>query len=318
MRPLLPLLPLLLGLGCTASQDQIVPGGAEGADGSAGPDGNDSGATDEDPSGELTWDTGFLEETADPAVSMFTGEELAARLEATLAVLGDVAPHLVYADYVAIMAKGDELCPGDPMSYMRGLEGCTADTGYTYTGKSEYVDDDLPGPDGSWRHFQGFLLADFVYIEPDGTRFFGSGRAERSSSYTEDGEEQTPQLSINGSWRYPKSETLWLAQGLSSSLSATRELKNGALRLNGGLASGDAILFYDGLSFEDLACPEVPTRGSILLRQPDGSWNTLTFRGGCDPCFDAVWDGELSVGSGCVDLAEFHELNFSRFDEDLF
>ena len=309
---------LWLALACASPAD---PAAVEASE----EDTNDTDDTDdtevEDPAGDLTWDSGFFEDPPEQSQPLFTAEELATQLNEALAVLGDVAPKPALAEYVRLMAQGDESCPGDPMSYILGLQGCTSSTDYTYTGLSIFVDSSTTSGEGIIRELVGFQLADIVFIEPDGTRFAGAGLLDRTSRYQGEGNFIDSTIRVTGSWVYEKSDTIWLAQGLSATLNVMEIPSGGdspALVIRGGVATGDISLAYNALTFGDPVCPDTPRSGSeIQLRQPDGSWNTLAFKGDCTGCFTASWDGREELGEACVDLSGLYAFYIDAFEQDL-
>jgi hypothetical protein len=192
--------------------------------------------------------------------------------------------------FLALMAEGDEQCPGDPLVLdpnLLGLEGCRAESGVSYAGHGSYSEVESTGED-AWN-----LSADFEITAADGARYLGGGRASRSVRYTDEG--ALVYQEIEGTWR-DEGDGGWLGRGLSAYLTLSRE-ESGWLTLEGGGGGGDLALSLEEVRFgPDCQGGE----GALSIYQPGGGWYELALD--CSGCGELAF-GDVELGEACPDLS---------------
>ncbi len=307
-------------LGCTRSTGigGLSPTGQvpAGEDGSGS---DDTQTADGDDGSDLSWDSGVWGNPGEASSPAHTAAELGALLTDHVEFLGDVGPHQLMPDYLALMAEGDSDCPGEDVAFGDNGTTCTSLSGYTYSGVARWYAGALGAEGERDRSIEGFTLADFVYSTPEGHRYVGTGSSERTV-YTEDGEVSEWQHFVSGSWVYSESEIPWLSQGVSSTARVQVVVVPGgphSVAISGAWGSGDYAISFDRLVFSDGSCPGTPSEGTIRLRQPDASWNYLVTHGDCSPCFDVTWQEELELGEVCVELDTFRDVLVAYAEQEV-
>ena len=220
----------------------------------------------------------------------WTAEEAEAELERLLAWPLPHS-HRLRDLYLEAVRSGDALCPGEGDSLEDGsipLEGCTASTGWTYRGLSEYSESD----DGERVEYE-LSIADFYITDSDGNTFSVGGRLE----YTGDVADGSFEGESRGSFTWPGREG-WLDGGASLALTVSGAPTVFPNELHGavGSLSGEGDLFFDHLGSESTSpC----TDGAVEIRDPSGIW--LRLEPDCDGC-GQLSAGDLELGEVCVDL----------------
>jgi hypothetical protein len=236
----------------------------------------------------------------------YTAEEAAAQMkEAVRFGLPSTAD--LWSVWTELVSHGDNDCPGSANGEM-ALEvfdpnGCTAGSGYWYQGVGGggvgWIDED---GDGSRELYLEALKADGTMRTPDGTSFRFGG----DMSLTARGDARYAEVSAEllGTYSYPSSTALWLAEGASSALymEGTREDNVWKLTLNGGITvTEQAVGFKDyGLNG---ACGAYPS-GAAAVRDNVGYWYELVYdETTCDGCGEVTFDHNQPLGRACVDLS---------------
>jgi hypothetical protein len=238
----------------------------------------------------------------DPSTPWYSAEDLAQ----ILLDLGDMGlPHAraLRDTYQALMVNGDDDCPGSLTEIVGDLEGCTADTGWYYSGLLTYVVEQST-EDGAVQSNFWTDTCDFQIVDPEGLALIGGGDIEARYS-VESGGFLVSSSVVKGSWTWPLSEHPWLAQGMSTDL---------AFRLESGGESGDSLnlwgtlgtegfdIYMDNLFFGQNCSGQVAS-GSAWIRQADGTWYELVWADDCSGCFSVRWDFREELGEACVDLS---------------
>jgi hypothetical protein len=242
----------------------------------------------------------------------WSSEEVAEELDGALA-FGLPRADVLSENILDLLARGDDACPGHSTQISHtiwGLEGCTAETGYSYRGILVY-EEQLEESDGFQVLQQFTSTADFEIIYPTGETFLGGGSFQYERRL-QDGHEsiQQSRSSIQGMWEDPMHEESWLAEGISAYLSMEMdELKEGdgeLLQIEGSLGIGGRHLYFDALEYSSDECDEGPRSGAIWIRQPDSSWFQLTYDSDCG-CPELTWNGTEALGELCVDTSVIRE-----------
>ena len=239
----------------------------------------------------------------------WTKEEVGEELEAALSY--GLPRGEVFRDHIlALLAQGDADCPGheDQISSVEyGLEGCVADSGYTYRGILVY-EEEFDEDESTQVLLQKVSMADFEIIHPSGEIFYGGGSMdyERLQPLDANGHRESRAL-IRGMWADPLHEESWFSTGVSTYLSMLMEEDNGEtmLQLEGTLGIGGHHLYFNNIEFLSSDCDTQPRSGSIWIRQPDSSWFQLEFPADCG-CPDLMWNDTEAFGTLCVDTSIIH------------
>ncbi len=210
-------------------------------------------------------------------------------------------PWTLQSEYLGVLSNGDRGCPGHE-TYIDDthLYGCTAGSGWFYSGVSEYHQRSDTESGVYWEGIE--VLGDLLFRSPAGGEFEVGGHAlwrfwrDESFSVTRITTEHS------GSWRWEEHDS-WLAHTVSGlyQLDLQRD------------AGGDAVVTVDGalrvfdtdFAFEDFvlseACGWEPS-GVVSLRDPSGVWSRMDFGDACAPCAEARF-GEASLGEACLDTS---------------
>jgi hypothetical protein len=267
----------------------------------AGCDGNTvgCGAPCEDFEGDDP-DTGVPLYVREEPEAELTAEEVGQRL---FEVFGQGFPNgeLVKDTYLAMMAMGDPTCPASETILTEAyILGCTAESGYYFSGVCVYdeqLQSDELGSTLTWG-----LGGDFSLNYPDGAEFAAGGGATYTGHRAPDGTERF-QATLRGTW-YDESQANWLGQGFSGLFSVEGGLTAGkpALEVHGGVAVGEADLFFDHVSWDWAGSCEGAPSGGVRLRDTRGYWYVWTLDDDCDPCGNVLFHGEIDLGELCLDL----------------
>lgn len=240
-----------------------------------------------------------------PAAVLSAEEATAAVATGTRHGLPD--PVGLYTAYRALMARGDEDCPGPGEQLMDNvvpLTGCTSASGVTYAGVSlvETEEQMLGGRDGD----AVLLGGDFSIVDVDGTRMDHGGQV--SWMATDTNGKPVYRAEALGTFSYGGGAP-WHAAGVSAVLTMELALparKEPVLTLSGGLGTEGVDLWFDDLRLDPDACAAGPSRGAVEVRDPSGAWWTLTFGETCDGCGALAYPGADPV-EACVDLVPVYE-----------
>jgi hypothetical protein len=213
----------------------------------------------------------------------------------------------IFSRYYALLALGDEECPGSALAGGFGVFGsCTAESGVVFSGVSSLdVVDGRVYEDGEWVSGEYFIRtspADYVITRTDGTALEAGGFIQfRRSS---EGMDHRWTGGIEGSWRDSGAEG-WLGQGISSGVLIQGGSRDGAplfLELDGAYTVGSASLSFDRLSVHPGDCPDGFDQGSVAFRDGGGSLVTVAFSP-CSVCGPGVLSDGTELGEICVDPA---------------
>ena len=201
----------------------------------------------------------------------WTADEASTQLLSLLAVGLPDAEHVVQS-YMALMAQGDETCPGGDGVQMAGsvpVVGCTAESGVFYQGITTYTDI-ATETETSW-----VFTADMTLVDADGHEFAAGGTATVIS-----GNDGTLRRStVAGSFGYEAGERA-LALGYSAGEFSLVNSEFG-VEIDGGIAVGAWAADFSSLLYV-ADCDGM--EGAIDVRSPSGAWWTLTFPEPCTPC----------------------------------
>lgn len=224
----------------------------------------DTGAVQTAPLPDPSWDAGQVSLSIDDALA-----------------LGLPDPGALLLEFQGMWTGADDDCPTTRGDYSMTLivTTCIADSGYRYGGVSTYEPED----DG------GFWLLGDGFIDDDQDRTFSlAGELELVL------EDDTWESRLTGIWGYPGSPVGWIAEVPGLALWATGAGEE--MSLGGSYGLGDTDLF-----FEDVVLADSCVTGAIWLRDPQGSWYTLTLAETCDGC-GSVSYGDEELGEACVNI----------------
>lgn len=181
-------------------------------------------------------------------------------------------------------AQGDASCPGAASTIADGnITGCTASTGYSYSGFGGYSDVDDTDRVG-W-----VLKADARVSTPSGESFWVGGHVGHLDGDSESIEE------IEGTWLW-EADDAWLAEWTSG---LWRLTFTDTLRIDGALTFRGLSIAAEAVEVDDAGC----VGGSLSIRDPGGGWHQLGLDAEtCDGCAQATFEGE-PTGEVCLDLA---------------
>lgn len=213
-------------------------------------------------------------------------------------------PQAALADYVELMGHTDPSCPDAAFSEgFLELDGCTADSGYTYRGSAGLVraDTRVIADDGSWTggYELYFAPADYVILRPDGTGLVAGGNAQVRISHANG--QASWNLRLTGTFADAGAGG-WLAGGYSGELAIRGDDAGGPHQtLDGALSVGGAAVTFASVGVAPQTCADGLTGGTIGVRQPDATWYSIALPEGCGSCGEAVWNGTEAIGAVCVD-----------------
>ena len=199
--------------------------------------------------------------------------------------------------YFEMLSHGDDKCPGhDTHIDDTFLYGCSADTGYWYSGVSEFIQQSGEGYDAD------VVAGDFKFIDWKGQAFNAGGHV--ALVFNQGNNQRGWIIEISGSWIWEGEPVYsWLANGVSGSLQVT---------LNSA-SEGDFMMFNGALSLNDISldftdfkllstCDDNTAVGVLSIRDPTGTWHSLDYGDQCSPCAQVSWEGE-PTGELCPDLS---------------
>jgi hypothetical protein len=235
----------------------------------------------------------------------WTAEEVGQQIDAALAS-GVPDPGLVFESYEELLSHGDDDCPGSTFNGGFLVVGiCSTSDGYQFSGSAGVTIEDtrVVAEDGS---FSGAAMrmsspADYLILRPDGTGLAAGGNLTQRVS-SENGQVLWS-TEVRGSFRDDGVDG-WLGAGFSATLRWSGREDSGVVYSD---VIGDLTLHGISLQLEDFhlspeTCSDGAELGTIMLRQHDATWYTLTLDGPCSRCGDVVWDDREELGEACVDL----------------
>lgn len=207
-------------------------------------------------------------------------------------------PRLLRETYLSLMSLGDEHCPGDPEQIVAIVWGCTAASGWTYAGTTEYKESGRSSDHEGWK-----LLGDATIDGPDGERFVIGGHA-----YLDHKEDEGVRWDseIQGTWSYRGAEG-WLDPGVSAKfqLNGFRDGETATVTLDGGLGAEDIELVFEALTL-DMSCA-AGARGDLWLRDTSGGWFLAEFQEDCAQCAALSFEGQPLSEPLCLDFSALTE-----------
>ncbi len=224
--------------------------------------------------------------------------ELEAALTEALAD-GFPEPWSIRDDYLDFFAHGDGTCPAhDDYLDDTQIYGCTTESGYWFSGISDYVtESDASSGTEYW-----VVAGDLLFIDPEGLRFEGGGHMIVDAVTT--GEEMELGALLMGTWGWEGHEGWLGGEGSSSALelSWSQSGEGTRLTIDGATNWSGLSLYFDALVFTS-DC-DAPTEGALSIRDPSGAWH-WTSPSDCAPCAEVFFggaDGE-GIGEACLDLS---------------
>jgi hypothetical protein len=239
------------------------------------------------------------------AAPRWTAAEVGAQVDRALA-LGLPGPEHPLATYLELLRHRDAGCPITTTPNGFEVFGiCTAASGYSYSGVADLLIEDSrdEATPNAGALFVITAPADYFIVRPDGTQFGAGGTLTLNN--VRDSAGLHTRSTISGTWQ-DEGDTGWLGSGFSGSLGISRNFApEGSVQLSvdGSLTIGGSSLAFDRLELSPGACADGFRAGAIAVRQPDSSWFTLTFAGGCTACGQVTWQDGSPQGQACVDPA---------------
>lgn len=238
----------------------------------------DTGADPSDTSTGPT-DTGTPWE---PAAPSWDAAGVAEHLDAALSP-GLPDPASLIAAFEAIVAAGGtEGCPNyHDLNMNAPINGCVAPSGYLYAGLVMYAP-----TEGATDSFE--LSGDAYVNDPQQRTFQLAGKIVQAV------DDAAWSLEWDGTWGYPGADG-WLIGVPSAALLVTHDGDGTTLR--GGYGVGEDAAYFHDVTVDGAGAPT----GALGLRDPAGSWYTLTFAGSADGCGTVEYAG-AALGEACVPL----------------
>lgn len=261
-----------------------------------------------------TPDAGAPPYVAEDPAPLWTAEEVGTTLNQTFGT-GFPNGTLLRDTYLGMLSQGDYgECPIFTGEYSgpfpddlteQNILGCTASSGYSYSGVCQYDEETFEGETGTtviWA-----LGGDFELAYPDGARFGAGGGVAWQGHRAADGVDSSFETTIRGTW-FDESSEVWLGQGFSGLFSVRGSETSGipSLGIHGGVAIGDIDLFFDEMSWDWATCDGLP-HGQVRLRDTRGYWYVWTLEDDCDACGDVIFHGDTNLGELCLDLSSVGE-----------
>lgn len=253
------------------------------------------------------YDSGFWEDVRPSSEPWHTADEVAAMFTAWQTEVGLPFSEDTLREYFRWLDLGDTACPGDGPSMTIALSGCTADSGYTYTGIVLYNEtDEYVEERGRREVYRGFALADFVFIDLNDERFVGGGWSDVWWRGESDSGEQYLKTRMTGSWGYAGADVPWLRAGASVNLEMENPRENfGTLYLSGSVSSGEYAVYFQSVEIGTTGeCLDRLQSGSLWIRQGDGSWYRFDANEDCTQPSTVYWNGDTLVGEATLDASE--------------
>jgi hypothetical protein len=245
----------------------------------------------------------------------WTGDEAVLSVESALE-LGFPDPLSLLEDYQAMMAAGDESCPGDDTQLMGDLvprEGCTSESGYFYSGVAAYTETSGTGSFGPLFAFH--LDAGFRLIDDQSMEYEAGGNVLYSMERSEELSRHQWSAQVEGSWVYGGAAP-WFDAGISASLSLGGTLIDGQQidKAWGTLGMAGSWFAMDEMTW-DSSCGDQPF-GVLGIRDPSGLWIWIELDSDCSGCGTGTWDGTGEVEELCVDLRPIQSVLLEMAESD--
>lgn len=202
--------------------------------------------------------------------------------EGAVTGLGDTTlpdPSAIAELYKSLFEWGDEVCPGldDDLSPPEvPLFGCTADSGATYAGLSEFDQTETSIT---------FALGDFSITTPDGHAMTVAGNFFLDTGFG-------TILSFTGTWIDPAAEG-WIGDGGSIYLDLFDDGQG--IQIDGSIGGAQPV-------YMDEFDADCGGNGLLGLYGPEGGWYTTQLECGCGPL---RFQGEVLADEVCVDTDPF-------------
>ena len=203
--------------------------------------------------------------------------------------------------YLDILSHGDSVCPGNA-EYIDEtmLRGCTAETGYYFSGVSTYERQSLVDEDGLLVSYQG-CTGDYLFRDPAGQEMEAGGHQTQAIWETPQGQVQQVLSEHSGSFVWAGHEGVY-REKVSGSLHSVAVISDGQrqLYLQGAISYLDHALYLQTGLLAD--CGWRTESGVIEVRDPSGGWFTLGPQSCESDCMGVTFGGE-PMGEICVDLS---------------
>lgn len=203
--------------------------------------------------------------------------------------------------YLEVMSHGDSVCPGNK-EYIdaTNLRGCTADSGYFYSGVSTYERQFFTEENGNEISFEG-STGDYLFRNPEGEEMEGGGHQTLAIVVNPLGEVNNVFSEHSGSFIWQAHDGVYQEQ-VSGSLQVVAveygDFKQ--LHMQGAISYLDHSLFFETDLWEE--CGWRSEDGIVEVRDPSGGWFTLGPQSCQSDCMTATFAGEAQ-GEVCVDLS---------------
>ncbi len=277
-----------------ASINRLLPGGGS-SDSVVDSGVEDSGIADGDPGDDRdpVW-------SADEAAEHFVW----------ILSQGFPTPMTMWVHIEALVANGDEDCPGEESSWYLEQGGCLSSTGYLYRGEL-YVEGSESSDQSSTVQTLESSLAVFTIGTPQGDDFRMSSHWAQRIEHMSNGD-RAGSLDFVGSVEYPPADEPWLSEttsmtGMADARSVGSD-EGAALYVGGQFSLGWGLhaIRLDDVSYASDSCETWPIAGSIEVWSPEGIWARADFDEDCAcPSWIDAFGNDL--GESCVDLSPAFE-----------
>lgn len=203
--------------------------------------------------------------------------------------------------YLEMLSHGDDKCPGNA-EYIdeRNLRGCTAESGYYYSGVSTYERQFMADELGNSIRFEG-STGDYLFRDPEGHEMEGGGHQTLAIIGSPEAEVDNVLSETSGTFVWQGDDGVF-QQPVSSSLQVVAVKRGGVRQLNmlGAVQYMGQSLYFNTDLYED--CAWRTRAGTVEIRDPSGGWHTLSPQSCESDCMTAHYGGEAR-GEVCVSLA---------------
>ena len=202
--------------------------------------------------------------------------------------------------YLELFTHGDEDCPGEVDHIaIENLTGCTAESGYYYSGISTYEDTVEEKDDQITRKRR--VHGDFLLRDDQGLALQVGGHIRQTRTVWQDTGTVQLKNEIEGSWIW-EGDTRWLAESMSGLLGSTliESESQRSLMLDGALAFYDRHWFFESLEVRSGEGCDWSGSGAVSLRDPSGGWSRLELTEACELCGTAVFEDTEDLGEICL------------------
>ena len=225
---------------------------------------------------------------------------------------GFPSPRVAMALYLEVMSHGDSVCPGNE-EYIdaTNLSGCTAESGYYFSGVSTYEREFFTEEDGNQITFEG-STGDYLFRNPEGEAMESGGHQTLATVVNPLGQVANIFSAHSGTFGWAAHDGVY-KEKVSGSLQVMvgQHGDQKQLHMQGAISYLDHSLYFETDLWED--CGWRTDAGVVELRDPSGGWYTLGPQSCQSDCMTATFDGEVQ-GQVCVDLSPIaqafqHELD---------